>query len=173
MYTLKFQLSRLIFIFINCYQLSLAVDSCWQLMTADMKKKLTGIFMYTLKLILVPNYSFLCRFSFWSTIISCWQLMTADMKKKSPGIIMHTLKLILVLNFNSLAWFSFSSAVNSCHQLLTADDSWYEKKFHWNLYVHNKVDTLAKFQLSRLIFIFINCYQLSSAVDGCWQLMTA
>ena len=34
----KFQLSRLIFVFFNCSQLLSAVDSCWQLMTADMKK---------------------------------------------------------------------------------------------------------------------------------------
>ena len=70
----EFQLSRLIFIFINCQQLLSAVESCWQLMTADMKK-MTGIFMYTLKLILVPNFGSLGWFSFSSTVISCWQML--------------------------------------------------------------------------------------------------
>ena len=46
--------NSLIFIFINYYQLSSAVLSCWQLMTADMKKKSTGIFMYTWLIILNP-----------------------------------------------------------------------------------------------------------------------
>ena len=74
----NFHLSRLIFIFINCYQLSLAVNSCWQLITVYMKKKLTGIFMYTLKLILVPNLSSLGLFSFLPAVNSCYQLLTAD-----------------------------------------------------------------------------------------------
>ena len=54
----KFHISRMIFIFFNCYQLSSAVENCWQLMTADMKKtKLTGIFMHILNLRCVPNFS--------------------------------------------------------------------------------------------------------------------
>ena len=47
------------------------------------------------------------------------------------------------------------------------------KKMTRSFYVHTKVDTCAKFQLSRFIFIFINCYQLSTAFDNRWQLMTA
>ena len=77
----KFQLSRLIFIFINCYPLLSAVDNCWELMTADMKK-MTGIFMHTLNFILMPNFSSLGFFLFLSTVISCHRLLTADMKKK-------------------------------------------------------------------------------------------
>ena len=125
----KFQLSKLIFIFINCYQLSLAVNSCWQLITVYMKKKLTGIFMYTLKLILVPNFSSLAWFSFsWAVkaLICCWQLLTVDdswYEKISTGIFMYTLKLIIVPNFSSLPWFWLSSTVNNCHQLLTAVDN--------------------------------------------------
>ena len=87
---------------------------------------------------------------------------------------MYNLKLILVPNFSSLSWFSFSSTVISCHQLLTAVDSWWQliwKKFYWNFYVHTKVDTCAKFQLSSLIFILISCQQLLSAVDSWWQLL--
>ena len=38
------------------------------------------------------------------------------------------------------------------------------KKIIQNFYVHNKVDTYAKFQLSRVIFIFISFQQLLSAV---------
>ena len=124
----KFQLSRLIFIFINCFQLSSTIDSCWHLMTADMKKSLSGIFIYTLELVLVPNFS-------------------------------------------SLAWFLFSLLVNSCCQLLTAFDSWWQliwKKIYCNFYVHTKVGTCAEFQFSSLIFIFISCQQLLSAVDSCW-----
>ena len=114
-----------------------------------------------------------------TTVISCWRLLKTDdswYEKSLTGIVVYTLKLILVPNFSSLGWFLFSSTVISCHQLLTAVDSWWQliwKKFDWNFYVHTKVDTCAKFQLSRLIFIFINCYQLSSVVDSCWQLMTA
>ena len=46
----KFEPSRLIFIFISCHQLSIAVDSCHE-------KNINGIFIYTLKLICVPNFS--------------------------------------------------------------------------------------------------------------------
>ena len=56
------------------------------------------------------------------------------------------------------------SDFDSCWQLI-----W--KKFDWNLYVHTKVDTWAEFQLSSLIFIFISCQQLLSAVDSWWQLL--
>ena len=79
--------------------------------------------------------------------------------------------MICVPNFSSLNWFSFSSTVFRCWQLLTADDSCYEKKFNWNFHVHTKVYTNTKFQLSRLIFIFITYYQLISAVDSCWGLI--
>ena len=87
---------------------------------------------------------------------------------------MNTLKLILLPNFSSLGWFSFSSTVSSCYQLLTAVDSWWQpiwKKIDWNFYIHTKVNTCAKFQLSSLIFIFISCQQLLMAVDSWWQLM--
>ena len=66
------------------------------------------------------------------------------------------------------------TAVISCQQLLTAVDSWWQlirKKFDWNICVHTKVDTCAKFQLSGFIFIFISCQQLLSAVDSWWQLL--
>ena len=132
--------------------------------------------MYTPKLKLVQIFSSPCWFSFSSTVISCHQLLTADdswYEKKLIGIFMYTLKLILVPNFSSLGWFSFSSTVISCHQLLTAVDSWWQliwKKMYWNFFVHTKVDTSAKFQLSRLIFIFISC--LSDFISCC-QLWTA
>ena len=125
---------------ISCHPLLTAVDSWKQLIW----KKIYLNFMYTLKLILVQNFSSL----------NCYQLLTVDdswYEKSSPGIIMYTLKLILVPNFSSLAWFSFSPVVNSCHELLTAVDSWWQmtwKKIDWNFYVHTKVDTCAKVQLS-------------------------
>ena len=83
---------------------------------------------------------------------------------------LYTLKLILVPNFSSLRWFSFLSAV---YQLSSAVDSWWQlllKKIDWNGYLHTKVYTFAKFQLSRLIFIFVSFWQLLSAVDSWWQL---
>ena len=128
----KFQLSRLIFIFINCFQLLRAIntDNSWY------DKILTGIFMCTLKLICVPNFSFLSWFSISSAFTTCNQLLTAD--KKMTRIFMYTLKLLPVPNLGSPGWYSISSTVISCHQLFTADNSWYEKKY-WNFYVQNKV----------------------------------
>ena len=84
------------------------------------------------------------------------------------GIFIYSLKLIPVPNFSSLGWFSFSSVVNSFWQLLTADDSCHI--FLWDLHLPPKTDTCAKFQLSMLIFIFISCQQLLTAVDSWWQL---
>ena len=67
----KFQRSRLIFVFINCPQLLTAIDSWWQLLW----KKLNGIFMCTLKLICVPNFSSLGWFSYSSAVTTCNQLL--------------------------------------------------------------------------------------------------
>ena len=84
-----------------------AVNSCWQLLTADdscHKQNLNGIFIYPLKLIPVPNFSSLGWFSFLSAVNSCWQLLTADdscHKKSLNGIFIYPLKLIPVPNFNS------------------------------------------------------------------------
>ena len=107
-------------------------------------------------------------FSFSSAVNRHWQLLTAATKKMN-GIFIYPLKMIPVLNFSSLGWFSFLSTVNSCWQLMTA----VTQKNEWDFYLPPKADTCNKFQLSRLIFIFINCYQLSSGVDSCWLLMTA
>ena len=71
---------------------------------------------------------------------------------------MYTLKLILVQKFSSLGWFSFSSTF-----------SW--TKIFLILYVHTKIDTCAKFQLSRFILIFIKCYQVLLVFGSCWQLI--
>ena len=82
---------------ISCLQLSTAVDSWYE-------KNLTGIHMYTLKLILGPNFSSLAWFSFSSAVNSCNQLLTADdscYEKKSNGIFIYPLKLIPVPNFSS------------------------------------------------------------------------
>ena len=78
--------SRLIFYLINFYQLSAAVDSWWQLIWI----KLTGIFLYTLLVISLPNFSSLGWFLFSSAFNSCYQLLTADdscHEKKSIGIL--------------------------------------------------------------------------------------
>ena len=96
----KFQLSWLIFIFINrCQQLT-GIYSWWQLIW----KNLTGIFVCTLKLICVPNFSSPGWFSFSSIVIRCYQLLTADdncHEKKFNGIFIYSLKLIPVPNFSS------------------------------------------------------------------------
>ena len=111
------------------HQLLSAADGCWQLIWKE--KNLTGIFMYTLKLVLVPNFISLAWFLFLSAVKGCHQVLTADdscYEKKLNGIFIYLLKLIFVPNFSFLGWFSFSSTVISCWQMLTTDDSWYEKK---------------------------------------------
>ena len=132
----KFQLSRLIFIFINCYQI----------------KKNTGIFMYTQKLILVQNFSSLCLFLFSSTLISWHQLSSAVdsrwqliWKKIDWNFHVHT-KFDTYTKLSSPGWLFIN-----CYQLLSAVDSWWQlkgKKIDWNSYVHTIFDTCAKFQLS-------------------------
>ena len=102
----------------------------------------------------------------FSALTSCWQLMTSKVKKNLLEIFVCTLQCISVPNFSSLAQILFSLTVISCYQLLTeilrADNTW--QKNYQNFHVDIKVDTYATFQLSRLIFIFVNCYRLSSAV---------
>ena len=140
----------------SCYQLLTAVDNWWQLAW----KKCNWYFYVYTKVDTCAEFQ-PSRLIF--IFISCQQLLSAVdswYEKKLTGVFMFTL--VLVLNFNSLAWFLFSSAVNSCYQILTAGESWYER-FNWNYYVHMKVDTCAKFQLSKLIFLFTNCYQLLTA----------
>ena len=101
--------------------------------------------------------------------ISCKQLLSAADRwwqmlwKNLNEIFIYVLKMICVPNFRSLGWFSFSSAVNSFWQLS-------QIFFWWDLHLHPEADTCAKFQLSRLIFIFISCQQLLTAVDSWWQL---
>ena len=146
-------------------------------MVADMKKKLIGIFMYTLKLILVPNFSVLGWFSFLSTVISCHQLLTAVdswwqlIRKKSDwNFYVHT-------KVDTCAEFQLSRLIFifiRFQQLLMAVDSWWQliwKKIYWNFYVHTKVDTWVEFQLCSLIFTFISCQQLLSAVYSWWRLL--
>ena len=96
---------------------------------------------------------------------SCKQLLSADdrcYEKKFNEIFMYVLKIMCMPNISSLGWFSFSSAVNSWWKL--------SKFFLWDLHLPPKPDTCAKFQLFRLIFIFISCQQLLTAVDSWWQL---
>ena len=158
----KFQLSRLILIFISCYQLSSAVDSWWQLMWKNINWNFyvhTKVYTYAKFLLSRLILIFINFYQLLRAVDSWWQLIW---KKNSFDFFRYTLKLIPVQNFSSLGWFSFSSTVVSCHQLLTAD----MKKFYWNFYVHSIGDIFAKFQLSKLIFIFIRFWQLISAVDN-------
>ena len=133
--------------------------------------------MYTLKLILVPNFSSLAWFSFSSAVNSCHQLLTAVDSwwqliwiKFDWNIYEHT----KTDTFVKFQLSRFILIFINCYQRLTAVNSWWQliwKKFDWNFYVHTKIDTCAKFQLSRLFFIFISCQQLLSAVDSWWQLL--
>ena len=112
----------------SCHQLSSAVISCQQLLTADdscHEKNLNGIFIHILKVICVPNFSSLDWFSLSSAVNSSllllW-LLTIDnscYENSFNGIFIYILKVISVPNFNSLGWFSLSSAVNSFWQLVT------------------------------------------------------
>ena len=126
----------------------------------------------TKKAVCVQIFSSFGRLSFSSAGINWWQLMTDVMQKKLNGIFIHVLKMNCMPNFSSLGQLIFSRAENRCFQLLSAAESWWQmlwKKCQWNFYLCLEDDTSAKFQLSRLIFIFISCQQLSSS----WGLLTA
>ena len=121
----------------------------------------------------MPIFSSFGRLSLSSALISCWQLMTDVLQKKLNGIFIHVLKMNCMPNFSSLGQLIFSRAENRCFQLLSAAESWWQmlwKKCQWNFYLCLEDDTSAKFQLSRLIFIFISCQQLLKAFDSWWQL---
>ena len=54
------------------------------------------------------------------------------------------------------------------HLLFSAVGSYWQviwKKFSWNFHFQSKVNICTKFQLSRLIFIFINCYQIKKILE--------
>ena len=61
------------------------------------EKKITGIFLYTLKLILVPNFSSLGWFSYSSVVNSCWQLL----QKNLNGLFIYSLNVMPVPNLSS------------------------------------------------------------------------
>ena len=144
----------------NFYQLSTAVISCWRLLTADdscYEKNFTGIFMYTLKLILVLNFSSLAWFLFSPAVNSCHELLTAVdnwwqliWKKFDWNFYLHT-------KVDTCAEFQLSSLIFifiSCQQLLSAVDSWWQllpKKIKWDFHLPPKADICAKFHLSRLL----------------------
>ena len=149
----KYQLPRLIFIFVNFYQLSLAH---WKLQTADgswFEKKSTGIFMYTLKLILVPNFSSLTWFSFSSNVISCHQLLTAVdslwqliWKKIDWNLYVYT-------KVDTCAEFQLSSLIFifiSCQQLISDVDSC------WQLMTSDMKKNSTAIFIYRLKFIFVS-----------------
>ena len=109
---------------------------------------------------------------FSSVFDSCWQPLKDDdnwYRKSWTGCFIHTHKVICIQNFSSPGWFSFSSAVFSCWQLLralTAD----MKTLIWNFHVYTKAHIVVpKSELSKLIFIFINFHQLSSAFDNSYE----
>ena len=142
----KFQLSRLIFIFIRCQQLLLADNSCWKknkisIHSLKVKsavdswwkllwKKINQIFIQIVKVMCVPSFGSLCWFSFLSTVNSCYQLLTADNNfyKNKLKFLSIPLRWYVCQFFSFVGWFSFSSAVNRWYQLLTADDSCYKQK---------------------------------------------
>ena len=122
----KFQLFKLIFVFIYWCQLLTAYDGRYD-------KKLTKIFMCTLKFICVLNFSSLGWTSFSSTVISCWQLLTAvdswwQLIWKKVDWYFHvdtTVDIYAEFQLSRLIFifincYQLSSAVDSCWQLMTA-----------------------------------------------------
>ena len=156
--------------------MSLAVDTCWQLMKAI--EKLNGIIIYTLKVINVSYFSSLgwCSFAF-TAIYICWQLLTAVMKKKLNEIFINTNKVIYMPNFSSLGWFSFRSAVNCRWHIFTAFDRCWQFLWKWwngiliytlkYIYVPN-FNSLPWFSFWSAVN---SCLQLLTAVDSWWQLL--
>ena len=135
----KFQLSKLIFVFIYWYQLLTADDRRYD-------KKLTEIFMCTIKFLCVLNFSHLGWILFSSTFISCHQLLTAVdswwqliWKNFDWNLYLHT-------KVDICAKFQLSSLIFifiSCQQLL-------QKKIKWNFHLLPKCDVCAKVELCRL-----------------------
>ena len=168
----KFQPSRLNFIFINCYQLSPAVDSLYD-------KNLKGIFIYTLKFIYVPNFGSLGWFLFSSVFYSCHQLLTAfdswwqltwikfdwNFHVHSIGDIFAKFRLSRLI-FNFINFYQLLSAVDSCWQLMTADMNKIWLEFSCTLY---------RWYLCQISALLVDFYfhHILTAVISCWQLMTA
>ena len=129
MYTLKLIPVPNLALYVNFHfhQLLSAVISCCQLLTADdcwYEKSLTEIFMYTLKLILLSNFSSLSWFSFSSTVISCWQLIWK--KNWQEFLCTHWSWYLCKISAPYLDFYfhQLLSSVINCWQLLIADDSW-------------------------------------------------
>ena len=124
------------------YQLSSAINSCQQLSKTDEN----------------------------NINLKSWNLAHKSLLGKKINLVFYP-KGNICAKFHLFRLMLFSSVFDSCWQLLIADDNWYrqlltadescyEKKVDWNFHVHTKVDMCAKFQISRSIFIFINCYHL-------------
>ena len=95
---------------------------------------MTGIFMYTLLVISLPNFSSLGWFLFSSAFDSCHQLLTAVDSwwqliwiKFDRTFHLHSTSDIFAkfqlsrLIFNFINFYQLSSAVDSCWQLMTAN----------------------------------------------------
>ena len=103
----------------RCWKLfSTAIDSWWQMSW----KNLNGIFIFTLKVIFVPNFSSLGWFSLSSAVISCHQLSSAvnscwQLSRKKLKLNFH-----LQPKGDICAKFQISRLIfiiNSCQQLLS------------------------------------------------------
>ena len=117
------------------YQLSSAVNSCQQLMTADkvdeiknQPRELKFGKDITNRVYMKDPVKF-CSYQLSSAVKSCQQLLTADKNKNHPRELKFgtSMKFSVYTN-NPVKFFLYqlSSAVISCHQLSTAFNSWYQ-----------------------------------------------
>ena len=132
----KFQLTFCI----SCHQLSIAVNSCWQLIKVKINLESWNLAQVTAwgvdedpikekfewNFHIPPKTDTCAQFQLSTLIfvfISSQQLLTADDSrhiKNFNGIFIYLLKLIPVAIFIYLGWFSFLSAVNWFWQLETS-----------------------------------------------------
>ena len=136
---------------ISCHQLLTAANSWWQLIwkKADWNFHVdTKVDKYAKIQLSRLIFAFTNFYQLVTAIDSFQQMMIDDIRKKAD-------------------WnFPVDTKVYFCFNLLLSTvDSWYKKNY-WNFHVHTKVNMCAKFRLFRLIFIFISCQQLLSAVDS-------
>ena len=167
--------SRLFFIGISCYQLSVAVDRWWQLPRKKIKLNLhpqpkgdiCAKFQLSRLIFIVISCHHLS-----SVVISCQQLLTAVTQKYWNEIFIYTPKVICVPKFSSLGRVSFSSAVISCYQPSTALDSCHEKNLNGIFIYPPQVIWVPNFGspgLFSLLSAVISCQQLLKTDDSWWK----
>ena len=122
------------FFYISCHQLSTAVNSWWQLLTADENENQARELKFGTSInfsvyIKIPVEFFSYQLSL--AVNSWWQLITDDENEKHPkelifGISLHfSLYMKIPVDFFS---YQLLSDVDSCKQLVTAESIWSQQK---------------------------------------------